>query len=62
MVYGDNDQVVRETYNDIDLQREDGWTTLFQGNDAILRVQDAHIQSLEVLDETGPGEPAWKPV
>jgi hypothetical protein len=62
MVYGDNDQVVRETYHDIDLQREDGWTTLFHGNDAILRVHDEHIQSLEVLDETGPGEPSWKPV
>ena len=62
MVYGDNDQVVRETYQDIELQREDGWTTLFHGNDAILRVRDEHIQSLEMLDETGPGEPQWKPV
>ena len=61
MVYGDNEQVVRETFQDIDLQREDGWTVLFRGNDAIRRVQDEHVQSLEVLDETEPGEPSWKP-
>ena len=61
MVYGDNEQVVRETYHDIDVQREDGWTMLFRDNVAILRVQDEHVQSLEVLDETAPGEPSWKP-
>lgn len=32
------------------------------GNDVILRVQDVHIQSLEVLGEVGPGEPSWQPV
>ena len=61
MVYGDNEQVVRETYHDIELQREDGWTTLFRGSDAIERVRDEHIQSLEVLDESGP-EPSWQRV
>ncbi len=52
MVYGDGEQVVRETYKDIDqLEREDGWVTLFRGNEAILRVQEAHVQSLEIVND-----------
>ncbi len=48
IVYGDNEQVVRETYDNVDdLQREDGWLVLFRGNEAILRVQEAHVQSVE---------------
>jgi hypothetical protein len=48
MVYGDKEQVVRETFEGIDdLQREDGWVVLFRGKDVILRVQEAHVQSLE---------------
>lgn len=48
MVYGDDEQVVRETFENIDdLQREDGWVVLFRGKEAILRVQEAHVQSLE---------------
>ena len=50
MVYGDDQQVVRETYDDVDVVREDGWTVLFRGNDAILRVRDEHVQSLEQVD------------
>ena len=50
MVYGDDEQVVRETYDDVDVVREDGWTVLFRGNDAILRVRDEHVQSLEQID------------
>ena len=50
MVYGDDEQVVRETYDDVDVVREDGWTVLFRGNDAILRVRDEHVQSLEQVD------------
>ena len=53
MVYGDDDRVVRELYEDVTVEREDGWTVLFRGDDAILRVQDAHVQSLERID--GPG-------
>src|SRR3712207_5050995 len=53
MVYGDDEQVVRETFRDVTVEREDGWTVLFRGDDAILRVQDAHVQSLERID--GPG-------
>ncbi len=51
MVYGDEEQVVRETYPDVEIQTQDGWTTLFRGNEAILRIRDEHIQELEVVDE-----------
>jgi len=51
MVYGDNEQVVRETFEDIsEVEREDGWVVLFRGNEAILRVQEEHVQELERLD------------
>jgi hypothetical protein len=51
MVYGDEEQVVRETFHDVVIEREDGWTVLFRGNDAILRVRDEHIQSLEQISD-----------
>jgi hypothetical protein len=52
MVYGDDEQVVRETFENIDdLQREDGWVVLFRGKDAILRVQEQHVQSLEEVTD-----------
>jgi hypothetical protein len=51
MVYGQDGQVVEETYDNIDqVEREDGWVVLFRGSDAILRVQEAHVQSLERVD------------
>jgi len=51
MVYGDDEQVVRETYENItDVEREDGWVVLFRGKDAILRVQEVHVKSMELLD------------
>ena len=49
MVYGDEEQVVQETFTDVEVEREDGWTVLFRGGAAILRVQDAHVHSLERL-------------
>jgi hypothetical protein len=50
LVYGDDEQVVTETYENIDeVEREDGWVVLFRGSDAILRVQEAHVQSMELL-------------
>lgn len=55
MVYGDDEQVVRQTFHDVQVEREDGWTVLFRGGSAILRVQDAHVQSLERLP-TPPGQ------
>jgi hypothetical protein len=51
MVYGDDEQVVRETFEDIsEVEREDGWVVLFRGKEAILRVQEDHVQELERLD------------
>jgi hypothetical protein len=51
IVYGDDEQVVRETLNDVELQREDGWLVIFRDNDAILRVREEHVQSVEAFDE-----------
>ena len=51
MVYGDDEQVVRETFEDIsEVEREDGWVVLFRGKEAFLRVQEDHVQELERLD------------
>ena len=51
MVYGDDEQVVRETFEDVsEVEREDGWVVLFRGKEAILRVQEDHVQELERLD------------
>lgn len=51
MVYGENEPVVTETFDNVDeVEREDGWLTLFRGNDAILRVQESHVHSIERLD------------
>ena len=62
MVYGDDQQVVRETFQDVELENEDGWTVVFRGREAILRVRDEHVQSLEVLDgPAGAGKPAGGP-
>jgi hypothetical protein len=52
MVYGDDEQVVRETLNDVELQREDGWLVIFRGEDAILRVREEHVQSIEEVNES----------
>jgi len=50
LVYGDDENVLTETFENIDeVEREDGWVVLFRGSDAILRVQEAHIQSMELL-------------
>jgi hypothetical protein len=55
MVYGDDEQVVRETFENIDdLQREDGWVVLFRGKEAILRVREEHVQTLEEMDGGQP--------
>jgi hypothetical protein len=51
MVYGDDEQVVRETYKDVEMEREDGWVVFFRGDDAILRVREEHVQSLEEVAE-----------
>lgn len=51
MVYGDEEQVVRETFTDVEVQREDGWLTLFRGNDSILRVREEHVESIEEVTD-----------
>jgi hypothetical protein len=51
MVYGDDERVVTETFDNVDtVEREDSWLTLFRGKDAILRVQESHVRSIERLD------------
>jgi hypothetical protein len=50
MVYGDAEQIVNETYDNVEVQREDGWVVLFRDGDAILRVQEAHVQSLDIVE------------
>ena len=51
MVYGDDEQVVRETYHDVDVVREDGWVVLFRGNDAVVRVREEHVRSLDEVTD-----------
>jgi hypothetical protein len=51
MVYGDDEQVVRETYEGVEVVTEDGWIVLFRDGDAILRVREEHVQSLEVVED-----------
>jgi hypothetical protein len=50
IVYGDDEQVVRETYTGVEIEREDGWVVIFRGDDAILRAREEHVQSVEQLD------------
>jgi hypothetical protein len=50
IVYGDEEQVMRETLDDVEIEREDGWTVVFRGTDAVLRIRDEHVQSLEQLE------------
>jgi hypothetical protein len=56
MVYGDSEQVVRETLDGVRVEREDGWTVFFRGDDAILRVRDEHIQELELVTDDNGGD------
>lgn len=49
IVYGDDEQVIRETYRDVDIVREDGWLVLFRDDEAVLRAREEHVQSLEEL-------------
>lgn len=50
IVYGDNENVVTETYEDVVVEREDGWVVLFRGSDAILRMQEEHVRSLDLVE------------
>jgi hypothetical protein len=51
MVYGDDEQVVRETFHDVSLEREDGWVVFFRASDAVLRVREEHVKSLEEVPD-----------
>ena len=52
MVYGDEENMVTETYVNIDsVVREDGWLVLFRGPEAIVLVQESHVKSFERLDQ-----------
>lgn len=53
VVYGDEDDRVTEEFRDVVLEREDGWIVFFRGDDAILRVQEAHVQSLDEVTADG---------
>jgi CBS domain-containing protein len=50
MEYGDGERIVRETFADVTVEQEDGWTVLFRGRDTILRVRDEHVRSLQRLN------------
>ena len=51
MVYGDSENLLTETYDNItEVEREDGWVVLFREPEAILRVQEAHVKEMELLD------------
>ncbi|HEY2312887.1 MAG TPA: hypothetical protein VGH96_04690 [Streptosporangiaceae bacterium] len=50
LVYGDEDNVVEETLEGIDsVEHEDGWVVLFRGDEAIQRLQESHVQSMELV-------------
>jgi hypothetical protein len=51
VVYGDDEQVIRETFTDVEVEREDGWVVLFRGTDAILRAREQHIQSMDEVPD-----------
>jgi hypothetical protein len=51
MVYGDDEQVVRETLENVEMEKEDGWVVFIRDGDSVLRVHEEHIQELETLDE-----------
>jgi len=42
--------VVGETFEDVDMVRDEGWTVLIRGDEAILWVRDEHVQTLEQFD------------
>jgi hypothetical protein len=51
MVYGQDGENVDERFENIDsVEREDGWVVLFRGTEAILRVQEEHVRSLERVE------------
>lgn len=52
IVYGDDEQQVRQTLRGVVLEHEDGWLVVFRGKDVILRVQEAHVRSIDPVRES----------
>jgi hypothetical protein len=50
IVYGEGDEVTRETLKGVTVEREDGWLTIFRGKDSILRVREEHVRSIEEVN------------
>lgn len=54
VIYGDDENLAEETLDDIDsIEHEDGWVVLFRRDDAVLRVQEDHVQTLELVGAEG---------
>jgi hypothetical protein len=52
MTYGDAaGKQVNETFEGVEVEREDGWVVLFRGTEAILRLQEQHIRSIEKVPD-----------
>jgi hypothetical protein len=49
VVYGDDEHSVTETLDGVVVETEDGWVTFFRGKDVILRVQETHLRSMDVI-------------
>ena len=53
MSYGDETtRPVTETFENVQVEREDGLVVLFRGNEAILRLREEHVHSLEEVPDT----------
>ena len=42
-------------FEGVEVEREDGWVVLFRGTEAILRMQEEHIRSLEKVPDPTAG-------
>jgi len=49
MVHGNDAQVTRETFTEIEVERENAWMVVLRGKEAILRAPEEHVHSLEEL-------------
>ena len=55
MSYGDETTgPVTETFENVQVEREDGLVVLFRGQEAILRLREEHVHSLEEVADTTP--------
>jgi CBS domain-containing protein len=59
IVHGGDAEVDSQTFDDVEIGREDGWTLVRRGTDVILRVRDEYVRSVERLEnEPLPGRSA----